>query len=146
MPKITASFAPSILQLADLFGIGRQQFFRGEVALLFGDRQLAQRAVERLLHRVLKRAGVVGRQRVALGVAPFVHVEAVHVVAGDAPLREEIHGPAIHAHRPDRQNQGQLLPGVAARVIVQAISWPINVSKSATPAHGTGLKFRCHHF
>ena len=67
--------------------------------------QLAERAVERLLHRVLEGAGIVRRQRVALRVGPFVHVEAVDVIAGDAPFLEEIDRPAIHAHRADRQDE-----------------------------------------
>ncbi len=84
------------------------------MALAFRDGPLPQRSVERGFHRVLERARVTGGERVAGGVAPLVHVEAVDVVAGNAPLGEEVDDPAIHAHRADRQDQRQLLAGVAA--------------------------------
>jgi hypothetical protein len=66
-----------------------------------------ERPVEGFLHGVLKSAGVVRRQRVALRIGPFVHIEPMNVLAGNAPFFEEIDSPAIHAHRPDGENQGK---------------------------------------
>ena len=65
-----------------------------------------ERPVEGRLHRVLEGAGVLGGKRDAVAVAPLVHVEPVDVVAGDAPLLEEVDRPAVHSHRSDRQDQG----------------------------------------
>ena len=48
-----------------------------------------------------------------LAVAPFVHVESEDVVAGDVPLLEEVDRPAVHPHRPDRQDHRRLLAGLA---------------------------------
>ena len=57
---------PLFLQVGDLGGVGRQLALDREVSLLRRHGQLAERAVERLLHRVLERPVVVRRQRVAL--------------------------------------------------------------------------------
>ena len=116
MPNTVTSLAPCFLQVADLLGVGRQLGLEGEVPLLRRHRQLAERAVEGLLHGVLERAGVVRRQGVALGVGPFVHVEAVDVIAGDAPLLEEVDRPAVHAHRADRQDEGERPAGLAGQL------------------------------
>ena len=101
-------------QLSDFFGIGWQQLLGGEVALFLWDRQLAERSVERLFHRVLKSSRVVRWQRVACGVAPLVHVEAVDVLARDAPLGQKVHGPAVHSHRTDGQDESELFASVSA--------------------------------
>ena len=96
------------LQLADFLRIGGQIFLGCKVALIFGDSQLAERAVERAGHGVLERGGVGCGQRVALGVSPLVHVEAVDVLAVHIPLFQEIDRPLVHAHRANRQDENQL--------------------------------------
>ena len=96
------------LQSGDLLGVGGQVGLGGEVALIDGDGQLAQRLKESLLHGVLEGAGVGGLQGVALGVGPLVHVEGVHVLAGDLPLVQEVGDPAVHAHGANGQDESDL--------------------------------------
>ncbi len=100
-------------KLADLLLVGGKDLLRGEMALGLGDGQLTQGTVKRLLHGVLEGSRIAGFQGIAFGIAPFVHIESVTVVAGDPPFLEEKDRPAIHPHRPHRQNHGQTLAGFA---------------------------------
>ena len=114
-PEDDGQLGPLRLQLGDPLGVLGQAVGRGEPALRLGHGPVAERAVEGRLHRVLERPGVVGGEGRAVAVAPLVHVEAVDVVAGDAPLLEEVDRPAVHSHRADRQDQGRRA-GPASRV------------------------------
>ena len=95
------------LESGDLLRVGRKVLLRREVAVVLRDRELAERIVERLLHRILEAR--VADERVALAVGPLVHVEAPHVTARDVPLLEEVDRPLVHAHRPDGKDERDLL-------------------------------------
>ena len=58
----------------------------GKIPLIHGNGQLAQGVKQCLLHSVLERTGVGGRQVIALCVCPLVHIEGVNVVALNLPL------------------------------------------------------------
>ena len=47
-------------------------------------------------------------QRVALGVAPLVHVEPVDMGAGNAPFFQEVDRPFVHSNGTNRQDEGNL--------------------------------------
>ena len=51
-----------------------------------------------------------GRQCIAFGVRPFVHVESMNVIAFHAPLLQKINRPTIHPHRAHRENHRKLTP------------------------------------
>ena len=57
---------PLLFQVGDLLGVGGQLRLQREMALARRHRELAQRTIERLLHRVLESARRCRRQRVAL--------------------------------------------------------------------------------
>ena len=99
-----------LLERLDLLRIGRKIGLRREVAVILRHGQLAERIVERLLHRVLE--GRVADEGVALRVRPLVHVEAPHVLAVLVPLLEEVDRPLVHAHRTDREDEDDLLLAV----------------------------------
>ena len=67
-----------------------------------------KRIVKGLLHRMLK--GGVPHQSIALGISPFVHIEAPDMGAIDIPLLKEVNRPLVHSHRTDRKNEGDFAP------------------------------------
>src|SRR5947209_5705152 len=56
------------------------------------------------------------RQSIALRIGPFVHVEAVDVLARNAPFPEKIDRPPIHTHWADRQDQNKRPACLACQV------------------------------
>lgn len=146
--------AALLLQVGDLGRIGRQHLPHREMALFRRHSQASQRAIEGLLHCILKGARVIRRQRIALGVGPFVHIEAVHVLTGDAPFPQEIDGPAVHPHRSNGQDQdkgsarlpgeldfaGDLVPHVRVEILVGCARDRLEVSMPPGFAAGELLR------
>ena len=52
---------------------------------------------------------VVGEPIFGAEGAPFIHIEPMDMVAGRAPLGEEVNRPTVHPHRSHRQNHRQFL-------------------------------------
>ena len=101
-------------QFSNSAGVRGKHLTRGKMPLFLGHREISQRPIKSLFHRVLKRGGVGSGKRIAIGIAPFIHIETPDMVARHTPLFQKEHRPAIHAHGAHGQNQCQLLTRIAA--------------------------------